>query len=204
MPKPRTALIWTGLLAALAVPLAFAATSPLLQYRQPVYILAGFAGIAGMGLLLLQPLLASRLLPGLTANQHRKAHRAVGAALVVAIGVHVAGLWITSPPDMIDALTFTAPTLFSPLGVIAMWAIFATAAIALARRRLGLAAWRLWHGSLAAIIALSSTAHALLIEGTMETVTKAALCLLVVLAAANTLSDLRARHRQQRLTRRQE
>ena len=31
---------------------------------------------------------------------------------LLAIAVHVAGLWVTSPPDMIDAITFTAPTAF--------------------------------------------------------------------------------------------
>jgi hypothetical protein len=47
--------------------------------------------------------------------------------LVVAVVVHVGGLWITSPPDMIDALLLTSPTPFSAFGVIAMWAIFAVA-----------------------------------------------------------------------------
>ena len=35
--------------------------------------------------------------------------------MAVAVVIHVAGLWITSPPDMIDALLFTSPTPFSPL-----------------------------------------------------------------------------------------
>ena len=66
--------------------------------------------------------------------------------------VHVGGLWITSPPDMIDALLFTSPTPFSPFGVIAMWAIFAVAVLAAFRRRLGLRTWRIAHMSLAAAI----------------------------------------------------
>ena len=48
------------------------------------------------------------------------------AVLVIAVVLHVAGLWVTSPPDVIDALLFVAPTPFSNWGIIAMWALFAT------------------------------------------------------------------------------
>ena len=41
--------------------------------------------------------------------------------------VHVAGLWLTSPPDVIDVLLFRSPTPFSAWGAIAMWAVFAAA-----------------------------------------------------------------------------
>src|SRR6185295_632344 len=109
----------------------------------------------------------------------------IGGVLVVAIVVHVGGLWITSPPDMIDALLLTSPTPFSPFGVIAMWAIFAVALLAVFRRRLGLRppTWRIVHMSLAVIIVIGAAAHAMLIEGAMETMSKAALCALVVAAA---------------------
>src|SRR5207342_473067 len=80
------------------------------------------------------------------------------AALVVAVVIHVGGLWITSPPDMIDALTFTSSTPFSPFGVIAMWAIFAVAIIAALRRRLGLRprTWRIAHMFLAVVMVVGS------------------------------------------------
>lgn len=60
----------------------------------------------------------------------------------------------TSPPDMIDALTFTSPTPFSPFGVIARWAIFAVALLAALRRRLRLRpqTWRIAHMSFAVVI----------------------------------------------------
>jgi len=58
-------LIWIGLGLLLLVPLLVAAFSPLLAYREAIYILAGFAGVAAMGFLLLQPLLAGGYLPGL-------------------------------------------------------------------------------------------------------------------------------------------
>ena len=164
------------------MPIAAAALSPLLAWRDPVYILAGFAGIIALGLVLVQPLLIGGYLPGLSAYRGRRAHHWIGGALVVAVVIHVGGLWFTSPPDMIDALTFSSPTPFSPFGVIAMWAIFAVAIIAALRRRLGLRArtWRIVHMPLAIVIVAGSVVHAILIEGTMETVSKAALCALVL------------------------
>src|SRR3984885_1787568 len=135
MRLARAPLIWAALATAICVPIAAAAASPLLAWRGPLYILAGFAGILALGLMLVQPLLAGGYLPGLSAYRARRTHRWIGGALVVTVVVHVAGLWITSPPDMIDALTFTSPTPFSPFGVIAMWAIFAVAFLAVFRRR---------------------------------------------------------------------
>ena len=113
------------------------------------------------------------------------------AALVVAVVIHVAGLWITSPSDVIDALVFASPTPFSAWGVIAMWAVFAAALIAASRRRLRLRSWRRAHTILAAVIVLTSVIHAVLIEGTMETMSKIALCALVRVATAKVVIDLR-------------
>ena len=185
------ALIWVALAAAIGVPIAAAAASPLLEWRDPVYILACFAGIVGLGLMLVQPLLIGGYLPGLPAYRGRSVHHWIGGALVVMVVIHVAGLWVTSPPDMTDALTFTSPTLFSPFGVVAMWAIFAVALIAALRRRLGLRTFRIAHMSLAVIIVVGSVVHALLVEGTMETMSKAALCALVFAAAIKVMVDLR-------------
>jgi predicted ferric reductase len=198
MRLARVALIWAALVAAIGVPVALAATSDLLAYRGPVYILAGFAGIIALGLALAQPLLAGGYLPGLSAYRGRRIHHWTGAALVVAVVIHVAGLWITSPPDMIDALTFTSPTPFSPFGVIAMWAIFAVALVALFRQRLGLRRWRLVHMSLAMVIVGGAVVHAMLIEGTMETLSKAALCALVLVAAIKVIVDVVGRMRAAR------
>ena len=193
MRLARVALIWAALVAAICVPIALAATSELLAYRGPVYILAGFTGMIALGLVLIQPLLIGGYLPGLPGYRGRRAHYWIGAALVVAVVVHVAGLWITSPPDMIDALTFTSPTPFSPFGVIAMWAIFAVAFLAGFRRRLGLAprTWRIAHMLLAVVIVVGGVVHAIFVEGTMEMMSKAALCALVVLAAIKVMVDRR-------------
>ena len=191
----RVALIWAALATAVGVPIAAAAASPLLAWRGPVYILAGFAGILALGLVLIQPLLAGGYLPGLSGYRGRRAHHWIGGALVVAVVVHVGGLWIASPPDMIDALLFTSPTPFSPFGVIAMWAIFAVALLAAFRRRLGLRTWRIAHMVLAAVIVVGSVVHGMLIEGAMETVSKAALCALVLGAAIKVMIDLVRRMR---------
>jgi predicted ferric reductase len=190
MGPARAVLIWAVLAAAIGVPLALAATSPYLQWRDAIYIAASFAGIAALGLLLVQPLLIAGHLPGLSVLRARRVHHWVGGALVVAVVIHVVGLWITSPPDMLDALLFRSPTLFSPFGVVAMWAIFATAALAFIRRRLGLRTWRITHLSLAAVIVGGSVIHGMLIEGTMETMSKAALCALVIAATIKVMVDL--------------
>ena len=193
MRSVRAILIWGALALAICAPIAAAAASPLLAWRDAIYITAGFSGIVALGLVLVQPLLMDGYLPGVSASLGRRAHYWVGAALVVAIVIHVAGLWITSPPDMIDALLFASPTPFSPWGVVSMWAIFAVAALALLRRRLGLGPrqWRIVHMALAVVIVMGGVVHAMLIEGTMETITKAALCVLVLAATLKVMADLR-------------
>jgi hypothetical protein len=191
MRLAKVTLIWVTLVAAICVPIAVAALSPLLAWRGPVYILAGFAGIIALGLVLVQPLLIAGYLPGLPGYRGRRAHHWIGGALAVAVAIHVAGLWFTSPPDMIDALLFTSPTPFSPFGVIAMWAIFAVALLAAFRRRLGLRTWRIAHMSLAVVIVVGSVVHGMLVEGTMETMSKAALCALVLAATIKVMVDLR-------------
>jgi predicted ferric reductase len=188
----RPPLIWVALALAIGVPIALAAGSEQLAWRGPVYILAGFAGMIALALVLVQPLLIGGYLPGLSAYRGRRAHHWIGGALALAVVIHVAGLWITSPPDMIDALTYTSPTPFSPFGVTAMWAIFTVALLALLRRRLGLRlrTWRIVHIPLAIVIVAASVAHCLLIEGTMETISKAALCAAVLAATVKVMVGL--------------
>nr|WP_174819727.1 ferric reductase-like transmembrane domain-containing protein [Ruegeria arenilitoris] len=192
VPRTGVLAVWLALIAAVAVPVVVAGFSPYLAWRSSIYIAAGFAGVIGLGLLLVQPLLAARMLPGLTAMNSRMVHRWVGIALIAMIALHVGGLWITSPPDVVDALLFRSPTSFSAWGVAAMWAAFAAAALAALRSRLGwrFRPWRLAHASLALVTILGTVVHALLIEGTMETVTKAALCGLVLFACVGALIRL--------------
>ncbi len=178
----RASLIWAGLGLLLLVPFAAAATSPLLAYRQPVYIVAGLAGVLGLMGLALQPLLVRGVLPGLAGPRGRRLHRWAGRALVLSVAVHVAGLWLTSPPDVVDVLLLRSPTPFSLWGVVAMWAVVATAVLTLWRQRMGLRRWRRLHGALALLITGATVGHALLIEGTMAPVSKAALCALAGLA----------------------
>ncbi|GMP10030.1 ferric reductase-like transmembrane domain-containing protein [Bradyrhizobium sp. TM239] len=188
----RSILIWVGLAFAIGAPILLAATSEQLAWRGPVYILAGFAGIIALGLVLVQPLLIGGYLAPLSAYRGRRAHHWIGGALVIAVVIHVAGLWITSPPDMIDALTYASPTPFSPFGVTAMWAIFIVALLASLRRRLELRprTWRLIHMPLAIVIVVGSVVHCLLIEGTMETISKAVLCAAVLAATIKAMIDL--------------
>ncbi len=198
MRAGRAILIWAALAAAVCLPIGAAAASELLEWRGPVYIVSGFAGIALLGLVLVQPLLAGGYLPGLSGIRGRQAHRWIGGALVATVVLHVGGLWITSPPDMVDALLFASPTPFSPFGVVAMWAIFAVGLLAAFRRRLGLRqrTWRLAHMGLAVVIVGGGVVHAMLIEGTMETVSKAALCGLVLVTTAKVMADLRVWRRR--------
>ncbi|MEP1201053.1 ferric reductase-like transmembrane domain-containing protein [Tateyamaria sp.] len=180
----RTALIWIALALALGAPLVAAGFSPQLQWRSGIYIASGFAGILAMCLLLIQPLLAAGDLPPLGPSRSRKVHRAVGALLLLAVLGHIVGLWLTSPPDVVDALLLSSPTPFSLWGVIAMWAVFGAALMASLRRRLRFRpmTWRRLHVGLAVIIATTTVAHAALIDGTMELTTKVALSVLVLAA----------------------
>ena len=189
----RFILIWAAVAVAIAVPIAAAAVSPQLEWRHSAYIAAGFAGIIALELLFVQPLLISGYLPGLSAYGRRRVHRWIGGLLVVAVVIHVGGLWITSPPDVIDALLFASPTPFSVWGVIAMWATFAAALLAALRRRLCLRprTWRNGHTFLAVIIVVGTMIHAILIEGTMETVSKVVLCALALGATMKVVADLR-------------
>lgn len=172
----RNTLIVLGLLAFFAWPVGVAATSPLLAWRDPIYIAAGFAGVLGMALLVVQPLLISASGTGLHPMRARRLHRWGGVLLLGLVIAHVLGLWITSPPDVIDVLLLRSPTPFALWGVAAMWAVFGTALLAMMRRKLRPKHWRMLHGTLAAVIVVGSVVHALLIEGTMGMVSKAALC----------------------------
>ena len=193
MASARAILIWIGLAVAISVPVAVAATSPLMAWRDSVYIAACLAGVLALSLVLIQPLLAGGYLPGLPARSGRQVHRWVGLALVGMVIAHVAGLWLTSAPDVIDALLFDSPTPFSVWGVSAMWGVFAAALLAALRAplRLGPRLWRIGHTMLVVVIAVGSVIHALLVEGTMGTLSKVALCVLVIAATAKAIADLR-------------
>lgn len=190
--------IWAGLLAAIIVPVALALDSPLLAWREPVYVIAGIAGVVGLALLVVQPLMAIGALPGIGLSRGRRIHRVIGLALVGAVIVHVAGLWITSPPDVVDALLLSSPTQFSVWGVIAMWSVFAAATMAAFRRRLRLRpkTWRFAHLFLVTLTVPSVVAHTVLIDGTMEDVSKVALC--IVAGGALIFALLRIFRRQRR------
>ncbi|WP_171179257.1 ferric reductase [Ruegeria sp. HKCCD8929] len=189
----RALLPWIGLTVAVLTPLALASMSPLLQWRGPVYIASGFAGILAMGLMLVQPVLVAGYLPRLGPIIGRRVHRYVGGCLVLAVVAHVAGLWITSPPDVIDVLLFRSPTPFSVWGALAMWALFAAAGLAVLRMRVRvpLRLWRRGHVTLTLVAVGGTIAHVLLIEGTMETVSKVALSVLLGVIVAKAVRDLK-------------
>lgn len=188
----KAALIWLALALAIAVPLVIAASSPLLAWREPIYIIAGFTGVIALALLLLQPLLVGGYLPGLTGGRGRRVHRIMGFGLVLSVIVHVGGLWITSPPDVVDALLFVSPTPFSAWGVIATWGVFAAALLAVMRQRLHPRVWRVWHTVIVVAVVGTTVVHAVLIDGTMGTVSKVALCTLAVAATVKAVADRRA------------
>lgn len=173
----------------LILPVIAAATSPLLAWRNSVYIVAGFGGVIALCLMLLQPMLACGILPGLSPKSRRRLHRWVGAALVLSLLIHLIGLWITSPPDVVDALLFVSATPFSIWGVIAMWSVLVTAFLVMSRRRLRIPVrqWRLSHRCLATVTVVGSVVHALMIDGSMEMFSKVVLCACIVVATGYAL-----------------
>ncbi len=183
LPDLHAVAAW-GLLTLLTLwPLAVAAMSPLLAYRDLPYIAAGLAGTLGLVLLLFQPLLGLRALPGLSPRHARLAHRAVGAALLVLVWVHIGGLYLTSPMGTLDALLLVSPTPFSVWGVAGTVALLISALLALARHRLGLHRWRTAHLTLGLVVISGSVIHALLIEGTMGFASKLGVCAALVAVA---------------------
>ena len=192
MPSLRTVSLWALVVFAISLPVIAVATSPLLAWRDPIYIAAGLAGVIGLALMLVQPLLALGVLPGLPPRRGRRVHRWIGAALVILIGLHIGGLWITSPPDVVDALLLRSPTPFSLWGVISMWAILAVACLAMLKPRLRVRIWRLGHTLLFTVIVATTILHALLIDGTMESVTKFGLSTLTAAATLWAVLALKA------------
>ncbi len=76
-----------------------------------------------------------------------------------------------------------------------MWALLATAIMAVLRRRSRMK-WRRWraiHRGLGLVIVSSSVAHALMIEGTMEPVSKTVICVLALIAALAVVRGVPAR-----------
>lgn len=175
------------------VPVAVAAFSPYLTSRTLPYIVGGFAGIVGLSLLFLQPLLPAGYLAGSEGPTGRRWHRLLGVSIVVAVVLHVGGLYLASPPDTIDALLLVSPTPFSIYGVTAMWSLVLTGILVALRSRMRLrqSVWRLIHNGLAAIVVVSTVIHALQIEGAMELVSKWMLCMAVMAATGLALLDLR-------------
>lgn len=174
------------LMGLITVPIGMAALSPLLAWRTPIYIIASFAGIIALALLLVQTLAIKGLLPGLSTLSARYTHRWIGTGILCLVVIHVGGLWITSPWDVIDALLFRSPTVFAPWGVLAMWALFLSGVLALLRFR-GKFPWRYWrviHPILAGFAVIGTVVHAVYIEGTMEPISKALICGAVILASA--------------------
>ena len=189
MRQLRGVLVWAGLGLIMVIPVLLATLSPYLAYRDAIYITAGFSGIVGLALLVLQPLLVSGVLPGFSAIRSRSWHHWVGSGILVCILVHIGGLYLTSPMDVMDALMLVAPTAFSFYGVAALWASVFIALLVLLRRPLRLrpAVWRVIHGSLTLVLVVGTVVHALMIEGAMEPVSKWALSAVVLMSTLLTL-----------------
>ena len=185
--------VWSALCILITVPVILAAFSPYLAYRNPAYLVGGFAGILCLSLFVVQPLLAAGYLPGAGGLRGRALHRALGVAVVGLTAAHVAGLYLASPPDAIDALLLRSPTPFSVWGVTAMWGVVATAVLVALRRRIGwrYGVWRGVHNAIALVVVVATVLHAVQIEGAMGTVTKWALCLAALAATVVALGDLR-------------
>jgi predicted ferric reductase len=183
--RRMTALVvWGLVVACILVPLGIAAANPLQANRDALWIVGGMSGIVALAFLLVQPLLAAGYLPGPSLIAGRRWHRWLGIMIIVAVGLHIGGLYLSSPEDITDALLLVAPTPFSVYGVIGLCGVVLTAVLVAVRSRSGLryASWRILHNAIALVIVISSIVHALLIEGAMGSISKAILCALVFAA----------------------
>lgn len=190
---PARLLVWVGLAAVMLAPVLIAASSPYLAYRGAAYIVGGFAGIVALSLFVVQPLLGAGYLPSQARATGRRWHRIVGVAIIACVILHVGGLYVTSPPDTLDALLLVSPTPFSVYGVLAMWGVAATAVLVALRRRLGLrpAAWSLAHTLLALVVVVATVVHAVQIEGAMGIGSKWLLCMAALATTGVALFDVR-------------
>lgn len=175
-----------GLLAALIalVPLLLSALSPLQTTRDVLWITGSLAGVASMSLLFLQPLwLLASSFTRYTRARHW--HRWGGVAIVAAVLLHVGALYVTSPPDVLDALLFVSPTPFSVYGVTGLIAVLLLAVLSAWRMAGGrnTARWRMAHGMLGMVVVVLGGVHAWLIDGTMSPASK----LILALAALVTM-----------------
>ena len=189
----RAILIWLALVCLVLIPVLIAAFNPLQASRNPAYVIASLSGVLALGLLLAQPLLAAGYLPGAPMIRMRRWHRWIGSCIIIAVALHIGGLYLTSAPDTIDALLLVSPTPFSIYGVVAMWSIVLTALLVVTRKRIGLknTAWQIAHNLLAVVVVIATVVHALMIEGTMGQVSKIVLCTAVIVATGAVVVHLR-------------
>lgn len=183
-------LSWAAVAVVAAAPVVVAGLSPLLAGRDAVWVLGGMAGVLGLSLLFLQPLLAARWLPGSQGGAGLRWHRWLGVVTLSAVLAHVVGLYAYSPEDIIDALLLRAPTPFSVYGVASLTALLLAAALAALLRlhRRAPVLWRLFHAILGVTAVATAVAHAWMIEGAMGESTKTMICFAALVAAALALA----------------
>lgn len=181
------------LICVLILAVIVAALNPLQESRSIEYVIGGLSGVVALALLLLQPLLAIAFLPHGSVIQQRRWHRWIGTAIVITVALHISGLYLASPQDMIDAMLLVAPTPFSVYGVVGLWTLVLTATLVAFRKRLRLniSTWNIIHNSLAVIVVITSVVHALMIEGAMGYVSKLILCICLIGATTIVVAQLR-------------
>jgi len=182
-PRKRC-VTWLLVATIVLVPVLIAAVSPLQASRDVMWIIGGMAGVVALALLFIQPVLIGGFMPAMRGIQERRWHRWVGAVVVFLVLLHVAGLYVTSPEDITDALLLVSPTPFAVYGVIGLAGVVLTALLAVVRTRLPRIFWRIAHTVLAVVVVIGSVVHAYLIEGVMGDVSKLILCLSLALATA--------------------
>jgi hypothetical protein len=155
--------------ALLVGPAAAALASPLQVGRDAGWVLGAVAGAVALSLLAVQAALPTPWLDGVLARPWSALHRAVGLAVAAVVLAHMAGLYLSSPDDVRDALLLRAPT-YSRLGVLSAWTVGLSIALALARRRLGLtySDWQILHSALAVAIVTTAVGHTVMIRGTLD------------------------------------
>lgn len=152
----RSGVLTAGVLGLAGLVVALA--SPHLAGAPVVLVVSTLTAVVAVAGLAAQPWLA-----------RRRAHTAVGLAVLALVGAHVVALLVLSPDDALFAMSPDGPTR-ARMALISLVLLAVVVLLGLARRRLGWSGptFRLLHGGFALLATVLGVGHAVLTDGALE------------------------------------